>query len=67
MNNLESWDGGAIVYIIFVLIVTIIAVLWIILPFAVFGIKNRLDKLLAAIETTNKILAIANDLEIKEK
>jgi hypothetical protein len=29
--------------VIYILIITIIAILWIMLPFAVFGIKRKLD------------------------
>jgi len=38
--------GAVLCVLVFVLLVTL-AVLWVMLPFAVFGIKNRLDKLIA--------------------
>lgn len=33
----------------------VIAVLWIALPFAVFGIKNRLDAILVELKKTNRV------------
>lgn len=38
-------DYGILMMLV-VVFLTILAVLWLILPFAVFGIKNRLDKLI---------------------
>ncbi|WP_296280294.1 hypothetical protein [Pseudoxanthomonas sp.] len=34
-----------------------VAILWIVLPFAVFGIKGRLDDLIAEQRRTNELLA----------
>lgn len=38
------------------LLLIVLAVLWIALPFAVFGIKNRLDRLIDAQRETNDLL-----------
>lgn len=46
--------GGLGVF--WVLFLVILALLWFILPFAVFGIKDRLDKLIKEQATTNKLL-----------
>ena len=41
---------GILLFILFV------AVLWVLLPFAVFGIKRRLDKILVENERSNSLL-----------
>lgn len=46
--------GGLGVF--WVLFLVVLALLWFILPFAVFGIKDRLDKLIKEQATTNKLL-----------
>lgn len=50
--------GGtlAIFYIVFIVLALFAAVLWILLPFAVFGIKPKLDMLLAEARQTNAYL-----------
>jgi F0F1-type ATP synthase membrane subunit b/b' len=40
-----------------VIFLTILGVLWLFLPFAVFGIKNRLDKMIASMSAAAEILA----------
>jgi hypothetical protein len=45
--------GGGIVYLVLILIALLAAILWILLPFAVFGIKPKLDMLLAEARQTN--------------
>jgi hypothetical protein len=37
----------------FICFVVILCILWLILPFAVFGIKGRLDRILAELQTLN--------------
>jgi hypothetical protein len=39
-----------------VIFLTILGVLWLFLPFAVFGIKNRLDKMIASISADGYIV-----------
>jgi hypothetical protein len=59
MNDpgIAALGGGiAIVYIVFVLLALFAAILWILLPFAVFGIKPKLDMLLAEARQTNAYL-----------
>lgn len=53
-------------YVVFMLLVLVVAVLWILMPFAVFGTK---DKLQALIEETKKNTAAVNALHetIKNK
>jgi len=41
---------GGLLGIVVVILVVIMSVLWFILPFAVFGIKDRLDRLIAEIQ-----------------
>lgn len=45
--------GGAVLFILIVLGI-LITILWIILPFAVFGIKNRLDSIILLLKEQNK-------------
>ena len=45
-------DGDSI----YLLLVVIVAVLWIFLPFAIFGTKDRLDQLIVETSKTNKLL-----------
>ena len=40
----------------YLLLVVILAVLWIFLPFAIFGTKDRLDRLIVETSKTNKLL-----------
>lgn len=52
--------GGGIVYLLIVLFLFVLGILWILLPFAVFGIKNRLDLLLAETKQVNEELRRSN-------
>ena len=49
METLPMLGGilGALLGVLVLVLVVTLAVLWVMLPFAVFGIKNRLDKLIA--------------------
>jgi len=44
-------------YILLIIFLLILAILWFILPFAIFGIKPLLNKLLAELEETNRYLS----------
>jgi hypothetical protein len=50
-----------IVYLIVALVAVVAGVLWILLPFAVFGIKPRLDNILAELRQTNAALKNLGD------
>ncbi len=52
----EMFPGMSLLGIIFIIFSIIIGVLWIILPFAVFGIKSRLDKIINLLEEINRNL-----------
>lgn len=53
-------DGGIVVTILILFVV----ILWILLPFAVFGVKGKLSEIIEANKETNKILyAIKDNLE----
>lgn len=52
--------GGAVTLILFVFLV-VLAILWIILPFAVLGTNKRLDKIMGHMDTMNKnIIEVLN-------
>jgi cell division protein FtsL len=48
--------GGGLVLVLFSIALIVLAILWIFLPFAVFGVKSRLDKLLFETQRTNALL-----------
>ena len=48
---MEMFAGVLGVFAFFFLV--LLAILWIVLPFAVFGVSKRLDKVLKEIQTTN--------------
>jgi hypothetical protein len=67
MENSAILGGGIIVFIIFIVLI-ILAILWFLLPFAVFGIKDKLDKIIASLKKTNdSINSLIETLAIKEK
>ncbi len=45
--------GMGIFSFVFIIFAIIISILWTMLPFAIFGIKNRLDKLIDLLEKVN--------------
>ncbi len=49
----ELLIGGASIYILFLFILTIV---WIFLPFAIFGTKKRLDQIIEETRKTNRLL-----------
>ena len=49
---------------IFIIIVVIISLIWFLLPFAVFGIKKRLDKL---IEQNREIINLLKKISIEKR
>ena len=52
--------GGGIVYMILVIFLFVLGILWFLLPFAVFGIKNRLDLMVTEIKQVNVELRRSN-------
>jgi hypothetical protein len=44
-----------------VLFALVLAVLWFLLPFAVFGIKKRMDRIESRLDTTNALLQLLLD------
>ena len=54
-------EGLGILYILFGLFVLVLVILWICLPFAVFGIKERLDSVLAEAKAMNLYLKDIRD------
>jgi hypothetical protein len=54
MNDLAG--GFAVFYLIFLIVGFFALVLWIFLPFAVFGTKPKLDQILAEARQTNAYL-----------
>ena len=60
------YAGGALAIILTIVGVVfgiVLTVVWTLLPFAVFGIKRRLDEMLAELQTANQVRA----LEIQER
>lgn len=51
---MEALSGGVVLAIVFFLL--LLAILWIILPFAVFGIKNRLDTIIKVADKASERL-----------
>jgi len=49
--------GSGILYMLVIIFLIVLAILWFILPFAIFGIKPLLNKLLAELEETNQYLS----------
>ncbi len=68
---------SGVIGLIVILFLVVLAVLWCVLPFAVFGIKDRLDKLIKEMQAikeataltqyeirkTNKILSVVHNVE----
>ena len=49
-------EAGAGLVITAVLIGIVIMIMWIVLPFAIFGIKPLMHKLIAEVQKTNELL-----------
>jgi len=49
----ETFD---LFFVLLILFLVVLAVLWFLLPFAVFGIKDRLDVLIRESQKTNELL-----------
>ncbi len=59
--------GGGILGLIIIVFLVILGILWVLLPFAVFGVKDRLDKLIAQSKKTNALLeSLSHPLTKKE-
>ena len=54
--NNDMLPGMSLLGIIFIFFSIILGLLWTILPFAVFGIKSRLDKIINLLEEINRKL-----------
>lgn len=52
--------GGGIGYLLVALFLLVLAILWFLLPFAVFGIKGRLDLLVQEVQQSNAELRKSN-------
>lgn len=63
MLNSIFANTGPVVTLIILIFVCVVTALWLLLPLAVFGIKNRLDTLIMLQSKTNKII----DSTIKNK
>ncbi len=50
---MEAFGGMSVVLVLFLVV---LAVLWICLPFALFGVKGRLDKIIKLREQRNRSL-----------
>lgn len=53
-NSLNLGEDMRDIYGLFVVVAIIVAILWIVLPFAVFGIKKRLDLILVELKRINR-------------
>ena len=47
---------GGILYILFLAFAVVLAILWVLMPFAVFGTKDRLDTSISEARASNKAL-----------
>jgi hypothetical protein len=62
MEQLPPW-----IYFVVSIFVLILAVLWFLLPFAIFGTKSKLDEIRSEIrDTNNKLQFIVDELKKKE-
>ena len=61
---LEALGAG---YVLVLLFLVALAVLWFLLPFAVFGIKDKLTRIAKLLEHQNSLLALQIDSAIIEK
>lgn len=57
----------ASLYVFFVLLGILIAILWVLMPFAVFGIKGKLDELITLEKRQLEHLRQISDLEAKRE
>lgn len=48
---MESYMPGAALWVVGIVFMIFLVILWIILPFAIFGIKKRLDRIIALMES----------------
>lgn len=56
------------VALVFYVFLFVMAVVWFFLPFAIFGIKDRLDKLLAKVDAnTRAVESLARAIELQKK
>jgi hypothetical protein len=53
--------GGGVLVVVVAVFCLVLAILWILLPFAVFGIKSKMDKLILQNYKTNALLETLNE------
>lgn len=53
----EISDGVVVVVVVVVLFLFVLAILWFLLPFAIFGTKDKLSELIAETKKTNEQLS----------
>lgn len=58
LGNSMSSPGGSLIVAIIIAFLIVLAILWFLLPFAVFGTKAKLDDLKTELESTNKNLQL---------
>ncbi len=64
VTHMNDVMGGGVA-VIFGIFLFVLAVLWFVLPFAVFGIKDKLAEIIAEQKTTNETLAaLASELAL---
>lgn len=56
----DAMAAGGIVYVLIVVFLFLLGILWFLLPFAVFGIKHRLDLMVTEIKQVNVELRRSN-------
>ena len=73
VEDLFVWGGGSLLIIAVLVIWAILVIEWIFLPFAIFGIKDRLNKIIDATHKTNMLLeevlaeTTGSDLKLRDK
>ena len=63
----EEMDEAGVLYIVVALFLVVLAILWFLLPFAIFGTKPKLDELLVETRKTNTELAEIRDYLSRSK
>ncbi|MEJ2566113.1 MAG: hypothetical protein P8164_06745 [Gammaproteobacteria bacterium] len=65
-NGMYPYIGGGFGFVIAIFILVIL-ILWVLLPFAIFGLKARLNDIKTELQHTNqKLQLIANELNARQ-
>ena len=60
-------DASGPIGVMIIAFFVLMAIVWFFLPFSIFGIKDKLDRLIALNEENNRLLTILVDLTANEE